>query len=280
MFSLLRRSFLSSSSLLQSQVDDCAIVHVVVSQRVGILDENALIKKEIFWSGTLQGYKGKIQIQAFTSYCNFCFPAGMPVASWILTLMTDTCGYIGTAHQKGCSSTVNSTPSATVAHLISKRNGEIQHLAAQLPFALVLHVGNLHLNCHRTLGEGGKTQEQRCNKSVWTQTQTQIPPAIQANLVPAKELLLGNQVVLRLHLLAEGLVIARRGWVDGWRGDNTWGLWYRRSRNKCYRQKGRIFELGDDQSSLGSDIKTDMLLNKKIVFQKKCSPIETLLLAC
>lgn len=33
-----------------------------------------------------------------TSYCSFCFPAGMPVASWILTLMTDTYGDIAFAH--------------------------------------------------------------------------------------------------------------------------------------------------------------------------------------
>lgn len=39
----------------------------------------------------------------------------------------------------------------TITYLIGKRDGEIQHLAAQLPFGLVLHVGNLHFNCHRTL---------------------------------------------------------------------------------------------------------------------------------
>lgn len=27
-----------------------------------------------------------------TSYCSFCFPAGIPVASWILTFITDTWG--------------------------------------------------------------------------------------------------------------------------------------------------------------------------------------------
>lgn len=26
-----------------------------------------------------------------TSYCSFCFPAGIPVASWIFTFITDTC---------------------------------------------------------------------------------------------------------------------------------------------------------------------------------------------
>lgn len=30
----------------------------------------------------------------FTSYCNFCFPAGMPVASCIFTLITETWGEI------------------------------------------------------------------------------------------------------------------------------------------------------------------------------------------
>lgn len=43
----LQGSLLSSSSLLQCQVNDCTIVHVVISQRVGILDENALITKDI-----------------------------------------------------------------------------------------------------------------------------------------------------------------------------------------------------------------------------------------
>lgn len=35
-----------------------------------------------------------------TSYCSFCFPAGMPVASWILTLITDTWGEIEWEVQK------------------------------------------------------------------------------------------------------------------------------------------------------------------------------------
>lgn len=81
----------------------------------------------------------------------------MPVASWILTLMTDTCGYNATWHWQGFSSTVKQHNELTVAYLISKRNSEIQHLATQLPFTLVLHVGNLHFNCHRPLGRNKRT---------------------------------------------------------------------------------------------------------------------------
>ena len=40
---------------------------------------------------------------------------------------------------------------ATFAYLICEWDGEIKHLAIQLPFSLVLHVGDLHFNCHRTL---------------------------------------------------------------------------------------------------------------------------------
>lgn len=47
----------------------------------------------------------------------------------------------------------------------------------------------------------------------------------QTNLVSAEELFLGHQVVLRLHLLVDGLVITRRRGVEGWRRDNTGGLW-------------------------------------------------------
>ncbi len=45
------------------------------------------------------------------------------------------------------------------AYLICERDGEIQHLAIQLPFGLVLHVGDLYFDCHGTL-ERGKKQEQ------------------------------------------------------------------------------------------------------------------------
>lgn len=46
-FLIVAKSFLSSSPLLQCQMNECTIVHVVISQRVGILDENALIKENI-----------------------------------------------------------------------------------------------------------------------------------------------------------------------------------------------------------------------------------------
>lgn len=50
----------------------------------------------------------------------------------------------------------------TVTYLISKRNSEIQHLATQFPFTLILHVGNLHFNCHGTLGRNKRTMKQIC----------------------------------------------------------------------------------------------------------------------
>lgn len=39
-------------------------------------------------------------------------------------------------------------------NLISEWDGEIQHLAVQLPFSLVLHVRDLNFNCNRTLSDG------------------------------------------------------------------------------------------------------------------------------
>lgn len=41
-----RCSFLSSTSLLQCQVNDRTVVHVVISQGVGILDKNTLKKRK------------------------------------------------------------------------------------------------------------------------------------------------------------------------------------------------------------------------------------------
>lgn len=40
---------------------------------------------------------------------------------------------------------------APFAYLICEWDGEIQHLAIQLPFSLVLHVGDLHFNRDGTL---------------------------------------------------------------------------------------------------------------------------------
>lgn len=39
----------------------------------------------------------------------------------------------------------------TFTYLVCERDSEIQHLAIQLPFSLVLHVGDLYFNCHWTL---------------------------------------------------------------------------------------------------------------------------------
>lgn len=43
---LLHGSLLSSTSLLQCQVNHCAIAHVVISQGVGIFNEHALKNKQ------------------------------------------------------------------------------------------------------------------------------------------------------------------------------------------------------------------------------------------
>lgn len=92
-------SFLPSTSLLQSQVNDRAIVHVVISQGVGIFDKNTLKKREKHRAlDKCLTITLKVENSLRTSYCNFCFPAGIPVASWILTLMTDTYGEVGIAH--------------------------------------------------------------------------------------------------------------------------------------------------------------------------------------
>lgn len=46
---LLRGSLLPSTSLLQCQVNDRTVAHVVISQGVGILNENALKDTQITW---------------------------------------------------------------------------------------------------------------------------------------------------------------------------------------------------------------------------------------
>lgn len=99
---LLHGSLLSSTSLLQCQVNDWTIAHVVIGQGVGILDKNALKGSEMHSITQSANWHSERNVKVkkkglkltLTSYCNFCFPAGMPVASWILTLMTDTCGDI------------------------------------------------------------------------------------------------------------------------------------------------------------------------------------------
>ena len=45
-------------------------------------------------------------------------------------------------------------------YLVGKRDSEIQYLAIQFPFSLVLHVGDLHFNCNRTLEKGKKRKAQ------------------------------------------------------------------------------------------------------------------------
>lgn len=36
-------------------------------------------------------------------------------------------------------------------YLVGEWDGEIENLAVQLPFGLILHVGDLDFNCHGTL---------------------------------------------------------------------------------------------------------------------------------
>lgn len=92
--------------------------------------------------------------ELLTSYCSFCFPAGMPVASWILTLITDTYEDISVAafmnETLAVTKNKNKNKSAQ-PYLVCERNSEIQNLPIQLPFSLVLHVGDLNLYSHRTL---------------------------------------------------------------------------------------------------------------------------------
>lgn len=92
----------------------------------------------------------------------------MPVASWILTLMTDTCGHIATAHWPGFSSTVNSvTSSWSPTWSVS---GTVKFSTWPLSFHSLLScmLGTCTLTA---TGPWGEIKEQRCNKSVWTQTE-------------------------------------------------------------------------------------------------------------
>lgn len=56
------------------------------------------------------------------------------------------------------------------------------------------------------------------------------------NLISTKELLLRNQIVLCLHLLIDRLILVRWRWVGWWSRSSTWGLWYRGSRDKCWKK--------------------------------------------
>lgn len=51
-------------------------------------------------------------------------------------------------------------------YLVCERQVEVQHLATQLPFCLVLHVWHLNLDCNRSLKEN-KGQIKKINKWPW-----------------------------------------------------------------------------------------------------------------
>uniref|UniRef100_A0A2D4IUG7 Galectin n=1 Tax=Micrurus lemniscatus lemniscatus TaxID=129467 RepID=A0A2D4IUG7_MICLE len=93
-------SLLPAPSLFESQVDDRSAGHVVVSQGVGIFDEDALVL-ELLFPGRHAG--GLVNLHL--DYRN----------------------------------------------LVGEWEGEDQHLAAQLPFRFVLHVGDLDFDSDRTL---------------------------------------------------------------------------------------------------------------------------------
>lgn len=184
----------------------------------------------------------------FTSNCSFCFPAGMPVASWILTLMTETCGYVAAAHWYGFPSIANGTTSPRSPTW--SVSGTVKFSTWPLSFHSVLSC-MLGTCTFTATGPCGETKP-HCKRAVWTQPK--LKPLIRANLVSAKELFLRNQVVLWLHLLVDRLVVTGRWWMNRRSGNNTWGLWYRGSGNKRYIKKRQIFEL-DELRNPGSDIR-------------------------
>lgn len=72
--------------------------------------------------------------------------------------MTDTYGDIKIAHlERWHQLTKNGQDESMTEYLICKWDSEIQNLAVQFPFSLVLHVGDLNFDCHRTLERKKRT---------------------------------------------------------------------------------------------------------------------------
>lgn len=135
----------------------------------------------------------------------------------------------------------------TLIYLVCERQCEVQHLSTQFPFSLVLHVGNLNLYHNGTLKKihecyiisGDKKLHGRTpgGAIIHHKQLCVISVCAHLHLVSAQELILGDQVVLRLHLLAHWLVLVWHRRVGrrhgGWRG--TGWLGHRRGGYESYR---------------------------------------------